>query len=94
MNRLVEHGGLGPGIGSGSPRIDRTATQTSPKGGLEEGCYPTVGHWSRRAHELTDALLGHVHRKFTVVILKRVLMEPMVRGCASLSGVGGELTMS
>ena len=63
--RLVERGGLEPGIGSKSLRIDQIATQTNPKFG--------------GANKLTDAHLRHIQKKFTVVVLsERILIEPKV----------------
>jgi len=80
--RLVEGGGLEPGIGSKHLHIGRTETQTSPKGGLKERGHSTIRDWLRAASELTDALLGHIQGKFAVVVLEWVLMKPtMVRRC-------------
>lgn len=82
MIRLAERGGLEHGIGSRSLHIGRTETQTILKGGLKERDHSTMWGWLRAASELTDALLGHIQGKFTVVVLDWVLMKPtMVRRC-------------
>ena len=43
--RLVERGGLEPGIRLKSLCVNRVATQTNPKVGLQGGCHPTVRRW-------------------------------------------------